>query len=104
MKSFSLILGLIIGVATGLRSIAPARAQTLSVVETHRVHGQVVDEAGKPVPNAVWRIGGTEVLQDGKWTRVINLGDVLDSTADAEGRFVISIEASKRLDLQSSLR
>ena len=65
-----------------------------------QVKGQVVDESGKPVPGAAWKISGTEVLRDGKSTRVIRLGDSVDSFADAEGRFVISFGEPIRFDLQ----
>jgi len=65
-----------------------------------QVKGQVVDESGKPVPGAAWKISGTEVLQDGKWIRVMRLGDSVESFADAEGRFVISFGEPIRFDLQ----
>jgi hypothetical protein len=62
----------------------------------------VVDEAGHPVPGAAWKIGGTEVLQDGKWTNVYQFGNVGDQFADAEGCFAITFVSSVRVryDLQ----
>lgn len=75
-------------------------AQVQSPVQKNQVRGQVVDEVGKPVPGAAWKIAGTEVLRDGKWTREIRLGDPSRSFADAEGRFVISYGEPIRFDLQ----
>ena len=75
-------------------------AQVQPPVQKNQVRGQVVDEVGKPVPGAAWKIAGTEVLRDGKWTREIRLGDPFASFADAEGRFVISYGEPIRFDLQ----
>jgi hypothetical protein len=74
--------------------------QAQSPVQKNEVRGRVVDEAGKPVPGAAWKITGTEVLRDGKWTREIRLGDPFRSIADAEGRFVITYREPIRFDLQ----
>lgn len=76
--------------------------QVPSRVEKNEVRGQVVDEAGHPVPGAAWMISGTQVLRDGKWARVIRVGDGLYffDNADADGRFVISNEEPVRFDLQ----
>jgi hypothetical protein len=71
-----------------------------AIVQKSQVHGQVVDEAAQPVPGAVWKIAGTETLNDGQWTRVIRLGDPMDSFADAEGRFVVAYGEPIRYDLQ----
>jgi RNA polymerase sigma factor (sigma-70 family) len=67
-----------------------------------QVHGQVVDEAGQPVPGAAWTIGRTEVSQDGKWIKnpTVELGNWRDEFADAEGRFVITFASLVRYDLQ----
>jgi hypothetical protein len=94
MKAFALKLLTLL--ASGLVVVAQAQPP----VQKTQVRGQVVDEVGKPVPGAAWKIAGTEVLKDGKWTRVIRLGDPLDSFADAQGRFVISYGEPIRFDLQ----
>lgn len=78
-------------------------AQLHSEIEKKEVRGQVVDEASHPVPGAAWRISGTEVLREGKWARVIRVGDGLyffDNFADGDGRFVISYGEPIRFDLQ----
>ncbi|MGA2543579.1 MAG: carboxypeptidase-like regulatory domain-containing protein [Verrucomicrobiota bacterium] len=80
------------------QDVAAAPAQPPA--QKNQVRGQVADEAGKPVPGAAWRISGTEVLRNGKWTREIRLGDTFDSFADAEGRFVVSFGEPIRFDLQ----
>ena len=72
-------------------------AQTQPPVQKNQVRGQIVNEAGKPMVGAIWRIAGTEVLKDGKWTRELRSGDAADAFADAEGRFVISYGEPIRL-------
>jgi len=85
-------------VVTGTNRVGTV--QTQPPVQKNQVRGQIVNEAGKPMAGAIWRIAGTEVLKDGKWTRENRLGAAIDAFADAEGRFVISYGEPIRFDLQ----
>lgn len=85
--------------ATGNNSVSSA-VPAQPPGQKNQVRGQIVDEAGKPVPGAAWKFAGIEVLKNGKWTRELRMGDWLDTLADAEGRFVIPYGELVRFDLQ----
>jgi hypothetical protein len=79
----------------------PSQNETMhDTAITGAVHGQVVDENGKPLAETAWKIIGTEELLDGKWTRMFRLNWAADNFTDAEGRFVIPFLKAMRYDLQ----